>query len=243
MRKPRYALQSVLIAAMFLSAPPSAALNLATEDFPPLSFSLDGGETVTGASTDLMREALRRTNIPAHIAIYPWRYAYKLAQEDKDTCVYSTSRTAAREALFKWVGPLSEGQWILYARADSLIAPTHSLEELRPYVIGGYQGDARATYLKTHGFKVDEANTEAQSLKKLESRRVDLWAATSSSGPWNARKLGIAIKPIIVFRDGQASYAACNPGVPDELIARMNAALRAMREDGSFDRIVEAYHK
>lgn len=242
MRKPRYAQLSALVAAMLLTVPPSAALNLATEDFPPLSFSVDGGETVTGASTDLMREVLRRTNIPAHITIYPWRYAYKQALEDKETCVYSTSRTEAREALFKWVGPLSEGQWVLYARADSHIAPARSLEELRAYVIGGYQGDARAAYLKAHGFKVDEANTEPQSLKKLESRRVDLWAATSNSGPWNARKLGIAIKPIIVFRDGQASYAACNPGVPDELIARMNAALRAMHADGSFARIVEAYH-
>ena len=232
----------LLLAACGLPLP-ACALNLVTEDFPPLSFTLDGGQTVIGASADLLREALRRTGIPGAIALHTWRQAYKMALDDKNTCVFSTSRTDAREALFKWIGPLSEGKWILYARADSTIAPARSLDELKSYVIGGYQSDARTLYLKDKGLVVDEAYTEQQSLKKLEAHRVDLWSATSNSGPWHAKQLGVAIKPIIVFREGQASYAACNPGVPDEIVARLNSALQQMRADGTFQRLVDSYHK
>ena len=233
--------QRLLAMLALVCAPHAGALTLLTEDFPPLNYSTDGGQTVVGASTDLLREALRRTGTRASIELHPWRYAYKQALDAKDTCAFSTSRTEARESLFKWVGPLSQSQWMLYARADSPIRPMDSLEALKAYVVGGYQGDARTLYLKEQGVTVDEAQTEQQSLKKLEARRVDLWSATSNSGPWNAKQLGIAIKPIIAYREGQASYAACNLSVPDELIARLNAALSAMRADGTTERLIAPY--
>ena len=231
-----------LAVLLLVLASPAPALTLLTEDFPPLNYSVDGGDTIVGTSADLLREALHRTGTPATMALIPWRYAYKRALEDADTCVFSASRTEERERLFKWIGPLSEGQWILYAHADSTIPPAHSLDELKQYVIGGYQGDARTQYLKAHGLTVDEAQTEQQSLKKLGARRVDLWSATSNSGPWHARQLGIPLRQILVFRSGQSSYAACNRGVPDDVVARINAALRAMRVDGSRQRILDTYY-
>ena len=227
---------------LLLFALPAQALTLLTEDFPPLSYSPDGGETVVGISVDLMREALARTETPATIALMPWRNAYKRALDDADTCVFSASRTPEREPLFKWIGPLSDGKWVLFARADSRIPPVHTLEELKPYVIGGYQGDARTLYLKTKGLTVDEAHTEQQSLKKLAAGRVDLWSATSVSGPWNARQLGIKIRQVFVFRENQDSYAACNRATPDETVKRLNAALRKMHADGTRQQIMDAYY-
>ena len=49
-------------------APHASALTLLAEDFPPLNFSNDGGQTVIGASTDLLREALRRSGTRADSA-------------------------------------------------------------------------------------------------------------------------------------------------------------------------------
>ena len=218
------------------------AMTLLTEEFPPLNYSTDGGKTIVGTSTELIRHALHRAGTAASIEIHPWRYAYKRALEEKNTCVFSTSRTEEREPLFKWVGPLSEGRWVLYAHADSPLQPVTSLAELKTYVIGGYQGDARTQYLKARGLTIDEAQTEQQSLKKLGARRVDLWSATSNSGPWHAQQLGIPIRQIIVFRTGQSSYLACNPSVPDEWVARLNAELRALRTDGTYQKIMESYY-
>jgi len=228
-----------LLAILSLACSQAWALTLTTEDYPPLNFSADGGKTLTGSSTDVMNEVLKRTGMKATIALYPWQRAYKMALDDKDTCVYSTTRTEGREKLFKWVGPLAPATWILYAKADSPIVAA-SLEEARKYTIAGYQGDAKAIFLKEKGFKVDEAVNEEQSIKKLDAGRVDLWAATAGAGPWFAKSLGIKVKPVVSFQEVQM-YAACNLAMPDADIAKMNDAIKAMKADGTQDKFLKAY--
>ena len=218
---------------------PAQALTLLTEEYPPLNFSTDGGQTVVGLSTDVLREALGRAGMPASFALHPWRNAYRMAQETPDTCVYTTVRTEAREKQFKWVGPLASTHWTLYALADSPIKG-NSLNELKRYVVGGYQHDAKSLYMQSLGFRVDEANTEQQSLKKLAARRVDLWVSSTNSAPWNARALGVKIKPVYTLKE-VFGYAACNPAVPDADIDRLNATLRQMRSDGTYERLSAPY--
>jgi polar amino acid transport system substrate-binding protein len=229
----------LILAILSLISSQAWALTLTTEDYPPLNFSTDGGKTVTGSSTDVLNEVVKRTGMKATIAIYPWQRAYKMAQDDKDTCVYSTTRTEAREKLFKWVGPLAPSTWTLYAKADSPIT-AKTLDDVKKYTIGGYQGDAKAIFLKEKGFKVDEAVNEEQNVKKLDAGRIDLWASTSGAGPWFAKTLGVKIKPVVAFQDVQM-YAACNLAMPDADIAKMNDAIKAMKADGTQDKFIKAY--
>jgi len=218
---------------------PIWALTLTTEEYPPLNFSPDNGVTVSGSSTDLMREIMRRSGLTGTISIYPWQRAFNMALNIKEGCVFSTTRTEAREHQFKWVGPLSTTRWVLFAKADSSIQ-AKTLDELRPYTIGGYQGDAKALFLIEKGFKVDEAINEDQNFKKLNAGRISLWAAGSDNGPWYAKKLNIKIKPVLVFNEVRL-YAACNPAISDADITRMNEALKAIKADGTYNRIIKAY--
>ena len=110
-----------LLAFLALASAQAGALTLTTEDYPPFNFSTDGGKTMTGSASDVMNEVLKRTGIKATMSLYPWERAYKAAQDDKDTCVFSATRTEAREKLFKWVGPLASDSWTLYAKPDSTI--------------------------------------------------------------------------------------------------------------------------
>ena len=228
-----------LIALLPLLALQANALTLTTEEYPPLNFSTDGGKTITGLSTDVMREVVKRTGIKATFGLYPWQRAYKEAQDDKDTCVYSTTRTEAREKLFKWVGPLAPSTWILYAKADSTIS-LKTLDEAKKFKVGGYQGDAKAAFLKEKGFTLDEAMNDEQNIKKLDAGRIELWAATSGVGPWLAKSAGVKIKPVLSFQDVQM-YAACNLAMPDADIAKMNDAIKAIKADGTYDKFVNAY--
>lgn len=229
-----------LIAALLSFVTVNAfALTLTTEEYPPYNFSKDDGKTVTGLSTDVMREVVKRTGMKATFALYPWKRAYMMAQEDKETCVYSTTRTEAREKLFKWVGPLTPNTWVLYAKADSPIS-IKTLEEAKKYKVGGYQGDAKAAFLKEQGFTVDEAMNEEQNIKKLEAGRLDLWAASSGVGPWIAKSMGVGIKPVLSFKEVEM-YAACHLSMPDADINKMNEAVKAIRADGTYDRISKSY--
>ena len=228
-----------LLAALSLASAQVGALTLTTEDYPPFNFPKDGGKTVTGSATDTIKEVLKRTGMTATIELLPWERAYKMALDDKNTCVYSTTRTEAREKLFKWVGPLATDSWILYAKADSTIT-AKSLDDVKKYTIGGYKGDAVGIFLKDKKLNVEETIKDEQNLKKLDAGRIDLWASTSSGGMIIAKNANVKIKPILTFKEVEL-YAACNPAMPDADINKMNEAVKAIKADGTMDKFIKAY--
>ncbi len=230
-----------LICVLFsLFSIPAFALTLTTEELPPFNFVKDGN--VVGQSTDVMREVLKRTGIPGTISVYPWKQAYQMALEGKDTCVYSTSRTEARENLFKWVGPLATNTWTLYAKASNPIPIIKSLDEAKKYSVGAYQGDAKAAFLKENNFRMDDsASSDEQVIKKLDEGKVDLWLASSGISRRLARSARIGIKPVLVVKEIQM-YAACNLAMPDKDIIRMNETLNTLKSDGTFEKIRNMYY-
>ncbi|RYG96299.1 MAG: ABC transporter substrate-binding protein, partial [Alphaproteobacteria bacterium] len=175
------------------------------------------------------------------IELLPWKRAYLAAQQQPDTCVYSTSRTPEREALFKWVGPTDVGQWVMLARADSKLK-LRSLEDARGLRIGTYNGDARDAYLRARGFRVDAANDEIANAGKLLLNRIDLWAAGLRSGSTILTRYGYdkKIVQLLVFNRIEL-YLACNPGVPDAVVARLNKAFESIARDGTARRIERSY--
>ncbi|GAB3432834.1 transporter substrate-binding domain-containing protein [Massilia solisilvae] len=214
-------------------------LYLTTETSAPSSM-IEGGR-VTGIGTDKVREIMARAGIDYTIDLLPWKRAYMAALERPDACVFSTTRTAEREALFKWVGPTDEAQWVLAARIGSGIR-LNTLEDARKYRIGTYNGDARDQYLRERGFQVDPAPNDLINPRKLIMGRIDLWAAAWRHGSLVLGQHGWdkQIAPVLTFNRLRV-YLACNRGVPDELVARMNAAVEAMTRDGTMRRIERKY--
>jgi polar amino acid transport system substrate-binding protein len=230
------ALLAALSGAPRAAAPP---LYLTTETSAPSSM-VEGGKVV-GIVTDKVREMMERAELGYRIELLPWKRAYAAALHRPDGCVFSTTRTAEREPLFKWVGPLDEAQWVLMGRADRHF-DLHSLEDARHYRIGTYNGDAREQFLRARGFKVDSAPEDLINPRKLLLNRIDLWASSLRRGSpvldrhgWDKQ-----IVPVLAFNKIEV-YLACNRAVPDEQVARMNAAAEAMRRDGAMQRIERSY--
>lgn len=199
------------------------------------------GKRVIGIATDKVREAMQRAGIDYTIELLPWKRAYLVAQQRPDACVYSTSRTPEREALFKWAGPTDVGQWVMMGRADSKLK-LRSLEDARGLRIGTYNGDARDAYLRGRGFRVDAANEDLANAGKLLLDRIDLWAAGLRGGSTILSRYGYdkKIVPLLVFKNIEL-YLACNRGVPDAVVARLNAAFAAIVRDGTARRIERSY--
>ena len=214
-------------------------LTFTTEEYPPLNYSTDGGNVVTGYASDLLNEMLKRTGIKAKVVLFPWKRAYMMALKNKDTCVYSTTRMEVRENLFKWVGPVATDNWVVFAKADSNIKVT-ALEDLKKLKVAAYQGDSKTIFLKSKDIATDEATNEEQNARKLSIGRVDVWVSGASSGPWIARNVGVKIKPLFAIKEVHL-YLACNLEVPDSEIAIMNDAINAIKKDGSFDKILKSY--
>jgi polar amino acid transport system substrate-binding protein len=226
-----------------LSAPAAAAdLILTTEpEDPPFSMVRDGEPN--GLATTILKSALERSGVSYEIAVHPWLRAYDLALKTPNTCVYATTPTDQRRPWFKWVGPLVEEKWALFARSDSAIAIA-SLDEAGRYRIGGSQGAAETAYLQERGIAVEALNAVENmnyNLRKLLAGRIDLWATGLRRGSYSARLDGVStIKPVLTFRS-VTLFLACNRAVPDDIVARLNAALAAMRADGTMARLSAPY--
>jgi polar amino acid transport system substrate-binding protein len=229
--------------ALACCAVSASALTLTTEDYPPFNVRADNEHPISGISTDIIRELMKRAGIEINITMYPWQRALTMAASDPETCVYSTVRTAKREATYKWVGPVTSDDWALFAPSDSNIE-LKSLEDARKYKLGGYQGDAAGDFLVTHKFNVDITETDKLNPQKLMAGRIDLWIAGMRTGPYVARREGVSnIKPIFTFGDAKdyQMYLACNKAVPDTTIKRLNDILKQMQADGTSAKLAAKY--
>ena len=230
---------SLFLAAAGQQAGAAAPLTIVTEHAPPAS--MQGPDGVTGRETDKVRELMARTGTGYKIELLPWKRAYLMAQSQQHTCVYSTSRTAEREKLFKWIGPTDEAEWVLWGRADHEF-PLKTLEDARHLRIGTYIGDARDEYLRSRGFNVEPVSNDLANPQKVLLKRIDLWAVGMRNGSPGPSQYDWVDKvvPLLVFNRVKV-YLACHPSVPDEMVDKLNTALAEMRRDGTMARLERKY--
>ncbi len=219
----------------------SAALTLTTEEYPPFNMTDAQTGRPTGIAVDKVVEMLHRANAPFTITSYPWARAYEMALKLDETCVFSTSRTPEREAMFTWIGPLARSDWAIFARASDTRRP-ETLDEVRPFTIGSYLGAATGEYLKLHGYRVDLSNSEAQNIPKLVNHRIDYWATGELLGKYMIGKAGLTgqIVPLFKFELSEL-YVACNRGMTAERAGKFNRILKEMDRDGTNAMIERKY--
>ncbi|MBV4480096.1 substrate-binding periplasmic protein [Pseudomonas khavaziana] len=222
------------------------SLVLLTENFPPYNMAKNGknfakDENIEGIAVDIMREIFKRAGISYNLTLrFPWERIYKLALEKPGYGVFVMARLPDREALFKWVGPIGPDDWVLLAKADSKIQ-LDSLEQARRYKIGAYKGDAIAESLDKQGLKPMVALRDQDNAQKLMEGQIDLWATGDPAGRYLARQVGVnGLKTVLRFNSAQL-YLALNKDVPDEVVAKLQAALDQLREEGLIDQIMANY--
>jgi polar amino acid transport system substrate-binding protein len=232
----------VCLTGLCISASASARprLYITTESSPPSAMMGEG--QIIGFATEKIRVVMDRVGIDYEIEILPWKRAYLLAQTQENTCVYSTTRVPERETMFKWVGPTHENDWTLFGRANRDYRIT-SIEDARRYRIGAYNGDVRSDALIAQGFNVDTVQDKLSNPRKLLVDRIDLWASSVRVGSALIAENGWTgqIVPVLTFKRTEL-YLACHISVSNNLIARMNAALRAMNAEGLSAAIERKYH-
>ena len=225
---------------------PGSGLVLLTENFPPYNMASNGknfaqDENINGIAVDIVREIFKRAGISYSLTLrFPWERIYKLALEKPGYGVFVMARLPDREKLFKWVGPIGPDDWIMLAKADSKIT-LETLDDARKYKIGAYKGDAIAETLAKQGLKPIVVLRDQDNAKKLTSGQIDLWATGDPAGRYLARQDGVTgLKTVLRFNSAEL-YLALNKDVPDETVAKLQAALDQLRKDGVVDEIMARY--
>ncbi|MDE2427140.1 MAG: ABC transporter substrate-binding protein [Burkholderiales bacterium] len=217
------------------------AVTLVTEDYPPFNIVNPKNGEVTGMSTEKIRILMQRAGEKYTINAYPWARSIQMAQNNPDTCVYSTSRTPGREQLYQWVGPLVKNNWVIFARKDDLRHPK-TLEDLRTYVIGTYRNDAIAEYFSLKGFNTELASIDADNPRKMLAGRFDFWATGELLG-WDILKhQGLSKMVVQLFTFNQTEmYLACHDGMDKTKLDHWNQILKDMEKDGTSAAIEKKY--
>ena len=170
-----------------------------------------------------------------------------MVRKEANTCLFAMTRTAEREPLFKWVGPIAPTKIVVTAKKGRHIR-VGSADELAKFRIGVVRDDVGEQLLAKAGIDVarmDRSSNLDAVIKKLSRGRVDVMAYEGNVTAWTLKSLGFNAadyETIHVLKEGEVYYAF-HRSTPDSVIDTLQKALNALRDDGTQAGIVDAYLK
>ncbi len=238
-------LLSAVVATFNLKAAPTE-YHFYTEQFPPYSYLQQNA--ITGINVDLVNALCQRLQLSCTITLLPWRRAFEQAQHHHFSGVFSTSRSADRESLFHWVGPIaSEPGYLFRLKGRTEINPTN-LTEAKNYIVAVSRGDRLEAFLQSNGFNYDRNlmgfSTRTEPIPLFLANKVDLLAGSKRAlRSWMLEQNMPAdtAEPLFKLEDVGKHYLALNLRFPTDIALAMQVELDNMRKNGELAALVQSY--
>ena len=233
---------------LFLLYPPSVSavsrprLRVLTCEEPPTNYMENG--RITGISTDIVRELMRRTHAKGVIQLWPWARAYQTALHKANVVLFTAGHTARRDKLFQWVGPLLKKRWIFLARRGSAyhFSDWHLAGEVP--VIVALRNDSRAQFLRDAGFRnIIEVGRHRQALRMLAAGRANLWPTSDVEAALIIRRSGLDeadFRRVVVIKDIYGAVIISR-GTPRRVVEGWQRAWESMIVDGNLAAIARRW--
>lgn len=222
------------------------------EDLPPYAYRLSGeAHRARGIYPELTAEAFHRLGLGTTLEPTPWARA--MAELDAGRAgVCGLYSTGQRLLLHDFSSPLFEERLHLVVPAGTDMPgapagpdgePLAALRGMRLGVVRGWSyGDTLDAAREAGAFVAEEAGSEAQNMLKVAGGRLDGAIITREGALWLRERLGLtrlvavaplplAVLPVHLAFRRQAGQR--------ELLRAFDAAIRDMRADGTYARIVE----
>jgi len=214
-----------------------------TEDYAPLNYIKD--DKLVGSSVDIVRTIKARLNLDSEILVQPWKRGYESLENNINTCLFSTVRTEEREDQFKWVGPLTEIRFSLYAKKSNEIV-INQFEDAKEYSIGSQEdGWAKPLLIENDFPNVDYVSKPSQNLTKLEADRIDLWIAsnvTFANLVNETPSIDINDFEEVYVISTSELYIAFNKETADDIVNSWQKTLDEMYDEGIVEDILNEYN-
>jgi polar amino acid transport system substrate-binding protein len=240
----RFRIKVVLLTFLLVGAAWAHHLTIYTEiDAPNQAVGPDG--KLTGMAVEVVREIQKRTGNTDPISVVPWARGYLELQTLPNVVLFSTARTAERNAQFHWIGPIDERRYSLYVKEDSKITLSKLEDAKKLRAIGVYKDDVRDLYLTGKGFRnLDRTIDNIQNVKKLMAGRIEAFAYASTGLDEIARSAGFKagdLKEALPLFNVQL-FITISKSTPASTVEQWSRAFQAMRKDKRFERIFRKYY-
>ena len=240
---------TVVLLSLCLYTPASAettTLKIAGSVWPP--YIVDQGAE-KGAATKLVSEILKRAGYKTDITIETWPRTLEGTSVGIYDVIISAWYTKKRDAQFQFTDPYFVNTILFVKRKDSPIK-FQSYQDLKGLVIGVVNGYA-------YGDEFDNAREILklpsdhliQNLLKLQQGRIDLtlgdkWVVRDQLTEYfpNAIKEFEFLGNPVASRTLHAAVSRANPQ-HEKIVKDFNKALKAMKADGSYKKILDTYRK
>lgn len=229
-RTNRHLLSLLLLLPLLARAAPEPALTVLVYPNPGL-FDVGAEGRIEGAGAELLARLSAASGVPHDTRAVPAARAQAMVVQLPLHCIFGVSRTAEREPLFSWVGPLASGELVLFGRPGEL-RQVNGPQDLAGRVVVAQRHSQALAWLVAHGVTVHEANDLATGLRMLRAGRVDYWLANELAARPVIRRLGgEPLQPLL--RAGRVDlYVACHRELPAALRERLQAGVAQLRRDG-----------
>ncbi|MFC0350475.1 substrate-binding periplasmic protein [Undibacterium danionis] len=208
----------------------------------PYNFIKDG--QVQGLAFDVTKALVERAGYQLQVDIVPWPRALQLAQNQSGTMIFSVARTAVRERVYHWIGPITSSEVWLYRLASRSDINISELRDVNPYLIGDIAGNSTLSLLKSLGYKVDTAPSNISNCNKFKIGRVDLIPFDPNGVERFLQTCGITqqevVKVLHLPRD-TALYMGLSKNTPSEVVNQLQQTFAAMNKDQTLQKIVQRW--
>lgn len=227
------------VAAPDVVAPKSyEAYSGMTEDFPPFNYTENG--KVVGYSTEVIEQAFAKAGLKTNFTQWPWLRAFNQAKDTPGHYVFSTSRSAEREKLFKWVGPITRDSVYLMVLKDSPIKEVSDFKTLKKYSVSGQLGDQPVVFLQQNGFDVFISADEEARMKMFKDKKMEMDIMTAASQETYEKNWNLKYRRVAFLYDTEY-WAAFNLATPDSVIHKLNKAIADLRTSGTLEKLAVKY--
>ncbi len=242
-------LLGLLVSSLFATADADTNIKIYTEHYPPNNMKIGG--KLTGSSVEVLDAMFKQMNSNQRIEdikLTNWSRAYSVALKLPNSMVFSTTRTKAREKLFKWVGPISTTTvGVIALKSKNIVIK--DISDFANYKIGAVLKDVAEQLLLEKGVSkrniqhVNGADAIKMSFNKMEKDRIDMFAYNTIVALNDAKKNGFdTSKYEIIYKLTVADLSfAFNKKTDDKIIQKWQNALDKVKANGTYSNIMNKY--
>lgn len=213
-------------------------LRLYTDEYRPLNY-MDQG-VLTGMAVDVVKLLIQRTGQPATVQMAPWTRGYQRVQHEAHSALFVTVRTAKREPLFQWVGPITQGYTSFYARRGAGLNVRTLADVARFSTVAVPKQWYSYEFLSDQGLdNLYGVPTARHMVKMFKHGRVELLVADDLALDDMLEQEGMSrgdVELQFTFMRSD-TYIAFSNSTDPAVVQRWQQALNGLKRDGSLERI------